>query len=271
MMIFGLIGEKLSHSLSPEIHTEVFKSFSMNASYNLFSIEKANIKNAVVALKTLRIKGANVTIPYKEEIMSQLDFVSEEAKKIGAINTIHIKNGKAYGYNTDYYGFKKMLLKDDVKINGNDFYVLGAGGAAKAIVHLLLDEGAKVFLVSRNKESAKLKFNNIDINFLSYDDMKNIDSAYAVVNTTPCGMYPNVCSTALDRDILKKFSVACDIVYNPEETRFLKEAKEEGLKVVKGLYMLVAQAMKSEEIWNDIKIDDKIEENIFNLLGERFR
>lgn len=272
MKVYGLIGEKLEHSLSPEIHKGLFEALDMNASYNLFSVKKERVYLTVESLKTLGIDGANVTIPYKEEIMKNIDFVSDEARKIGAINTISIHDGKSYGYNTDYYGFKKMLLKDNVKIEGNDFYVLGSGGASKAIVHLLLDENAsKVVIVSRDKFVAQEKFRGVNLEFLNYSDMENIDSSYAVVNTTPCGMFPNIDTTAIDKQILTKFKVACDIVYNPEETRFLREARKNGLKTVKGLYMLVAQAMKSEEIWNNIIVDEKTEGDIFNVLSKKFK
>lgn len=271
MELFGLIGEKLGHSLSPEIHESLFEKVNIDGKYNLFSIKRENIKNAVESLKTLGIKGANVTIPYKEEIISQLDYISDEAKKIGAINTIFIKGNKSYGYNTDYYGFKEMLLKDNVEIEGKVFYVLGSGGASKAIVYCLLDaKASKVVLVSRDKQLAKEKFNNNDIDFINYDELENIEKAYAVINTTPWGMYPSVETTAIDKSIFENFEVACDIVYNPEETRFLREAKEKGLKTVTGLYMLVAQAMKAEEIWNNFKVDNKIEIDIYEKLREKF-
>ncbi|MGL4654790.1 MAG: shikimate dehydrogenase [Sarcina sp.] len=273
MKVFGLIGEKLGHSLSPEIHENLYSKISMNAKFNLFSVAKSDVSNIVTSLKTLGVVGANVTIPYKEVVMDQLDFISDEAKKIGAINTIFMKDGKSFGYNTDYYGFKRMLEREDVVFKDNVFYVLGSGGASKAIVHCLLDEGAsKVVMVSRDKVSASEKFSGISrIEFLNYDELSEIEKAYAVVNTTPCGMYPSIDTTAIDKELFSKFEVACDIVYNPEKTRFLQEAQDSGLKIVKGLYMLVAQAMKAEEIWNDIIIDEKVEEEIFEKLSLRFK
>lgn len=272
MESFGLIGEKLGHSLSPDIHEDLYRYLNIDAKYNLFPIEKENIQDAVKALKVLGIKGCNVTIPYKEIAMKQLDYISDEAKKIGAINTILVKDNKTYGYNTDYYGFKSMLDKDGVVIQNNEFYVLGSGGAAKAIVQCLLDFCAsKVVIVSRDKERAQKKFVDDRLNFMTYEELKFIKKSYAVVNTTPCGMYPKVDSTPINREILSKFGLAIDIVYNPEETKFLIESRLEGLKIVKGLYMLVAQAMKSEEIWNEIIISREIENNIFEKLAVKFR
>ncbi|MGL5576417.1 MAG: shikimate dehydrogenase [Sarcina sp.] len=273
MRVFGLIGEKLSHSLSPEIHEDLYSKISMNAKFNLFLVAKSDVSNIVASLKTLGVVGTNVTIPYKEVVMDQLDFISDEAKKIGAINTIFMKDGKSFGYNTDYYGFKRMLEREDVIFKNNVFYVLGSGGASKAIVHCLLDEGAsRVVMVSRDKVSASEKFSGISrMEFLNYDELSEIEKAYGIVNTTPCGMYPNIETTAIDKEIFSKFEIACDIVYNPEKTRFLQEAENDGLKIVKGLYMLVAQAMKAEEIWNNIIIDEKVEEEIFEKLSLRFK
>ncbi|MGL5820849.1 MAG: shikimate dehydrogenase [Sarcina sp.] len=272
MKVFGLIGEKLGHSLSPNIHEDLYEHLNMNAKYNLFPIDKENIKNAVSSLKVLGITGVNVTIPYKEIVMEQLDYISDEAKKIGAINTILIKDNKTYGYNTDYYGFKSMLDKDNVIIEGNEFYVLGSGGAAKAIIQCLLDFAAsKVVVVSRDRNQAQKKFTDKRLDFITYEDLRFIKKSYAVVNTTPCGMYPKIDTSPIEKDILSKFGLAIDIVYNPEETKFLKESRLEGLKIVKGLYMLVAQAMKSEEIWNDINISNEIENNIFEKLAVKFR
>lgn len=272
MELYGLLGEKLDHSLSPEIHEPIFKELKIDGKYNLFSIEREKISKVIESLKILGIKGVNVTIPYKEDVIEQLDFISEEAKKIGAVNTIYIENGLAKGYNTDYYGFYKMLTRNSIKIENNDFYILGAGGASRAIVHCLLDNGANsVVLVSRDKEKAKLKFKNVNIEVINYDELSNIKSKYAIVNTTPCGMYPNIDSSAVNKEILKNFKVACDIVYNPEETKFLKLARELGLKTVGGLFMLVGQGVKAEEIWNNKSIDNRVEEEIFKELSKRFK
>lgn len=271
MELYGLLGEKLGHSLSPEIHEPIFDKLNIKGKYNLFSIKKEDFPEVVSSLKVLGIKGVNVTIPYKEEIMKQLDIVSEEAKKIGAVNTVHIENGKAIGYNTDYYGFYKMLIRDKVEIKDKEFYVLGAGGASKAIIHCLLDnEASRVVLVSRDKEKTKAKFKGINVDIINYEELKSIRDKYAIVNTTPCGMYPNIDSCAVDEKIIENFKVACDIVYNPEETKFLRIAKEKGLKTVGGLFMLVGQGVKAEEIWNNKKIDSSLEEEIFNKLRVKF-
>ena len=268
MNYYGLVGEKLSHSLSPKIHNTVFKNLSIEGGYKLFEIDKNNIDKLGESMKVLSIKGVNVTIPYKEDVIKQLDFVSSEAKRIGAINTIKIVENKAFGYNTDYYGFGYMISKGNITIKNNDFYVLGSGGAAKAVVSYLEDKEAKsINLVSRNKESAKESFKNFNINVIGYDDLKD-KKGYCIINTTPVGMYPKVDFSPVDKEIIANFSFAMDIVYNPLETKFLKMAKELGLKYVDGLYMLVGQGVKAEEIWNDIKINDEILDIIYEALKD---
>lgn len=271
MKIFGLIGEKLGHSLSPDIHKKVFRENKINGVYNLFSVSQKNKNNIVESLKTLGISGCNVTIPYKEVVMEQLDFISEEAKSIGAVNTILIRDGKAYGYNTDYYGFGKMLERKNIDIKGNSFFVLGAGGAARSVLKYLEDnEASKIVLVSRDKEKAARRFRSFNIDFMSYGDLNNIEDEFAIINTTPCGMYPKIDTVAVSSKIINKFEVAIDIVYNPLETRFLKIGKELGLKTVHGLFMLVGQGVKAEEIWNEINVEKSTEEEIYNELKKKF-
>ncbi len=266
MKSFGLFGEKLCHSLSPEIHRIIFDQLHIKGTYNLFEIKRKDFYKALDSAKTLNIKGINVTIPYKEDIIKQLDFISSEGKRIGAINTVKILDNKTFGYNTDYYGFGYMISKGNIIIKDNDFYVLGAGGAAKAVISYLEDNFAgSINLVSRNKEKARESFKNFNINVINYDELKN-KKGYCIINTTPLGMYPKIDFSPINKEILYNFSFAMDIVYNPLETKFLKMAKELGLKCVDGLYMLVGQGVKAEEIWNDIKINDEILDIIYEAL-----
>lgn len=270
MISFGLFGEVLGHSLSPEIHKIIFEKLNIDGTYNLFEIKKENFNKAIDSAKTLNIRGVNVTIPYKEKIMNQVDFISYEAKRIGAINTVKFLNDKTYGENTDYYGFGYMISKGNVVVKDNSFYVLGAGGAAKAVITYLEDKLAKsVTLVSRNKIEAKKRFKDFNLEIIDYNELKN-RRGYCIINATPVGMYPNIDFSPVEKDILENFKVAMDIVYNPLETKFLKIAKEAKLNCVDGLYMLVGQGVKAEEFWNDINIDDEIldviYENIKNIL-----
>lgn len=247
---YGLLGEKLSHSLSPEIHEHFFELVNLKASYVLNQIHKNRINSVVEAAKSMDMDGLNVTIPYKENVIPQLDKISEEAHKIGAVNTIKIVGDRAFGYNTDYFGIGEMLEFGNVVVKANDFYVLGAGGSAKSVVCYLLDHGAtKVVLVTRNKTKAAENFKNIKI--IDYAEFEELEKAYCVINTTPVGMYPNCEASPISEDKIKCFSAAVDLIYNPLETNFLKLAKTNGLIAVNGLYMLVAQAIKAQEIWQE--------------------
>lgn len=264
---YGLVGKKLGHSLSPEIHNYIFDKLGVEAEYSLYEIEDG--KDILKLMKEKGIKGFNITIPYKEIVMSQLDFISEEAEKIGAVNLVKIKNGESYGYNSDYYGVIEMLEKHDVKVKGKICYVLGSGGASKSVIVALHDLGAKeIVVVTRDVESKrrelKNRFRNIEV--VSYE---NIIGGDIVVNTTPLGMYPNIDSSPLDEEILKRFDIAVDVVYNPKTTKFLQLAKNCSLKCVDGVSMLVGQAIKSDELWEEIEVDRDTREEVEKRVIER--
>lgn len=267
-MLAGLIGEKLTHSYSVEIHSLFYKINNMSAHYYLFEIDKKKLYSAVEGMKTLNIKGLNVTIPYKTEVMKCLDNISEEAKKIGAVNTITLENDKTHGYNTDYYGFKHLLKKNDIHIENKSVFILGSGGSAKAIYQVVLDKNPKeIFVVSRKEEVEGFE----EAKVVPYSYLNGIKTSDIIINCTPVGMHPNVEISPVEKDILGKFKIAIDIIFNPKETLFLKYAKENGLKYVNGLYMLVAQAMRSEELWNNIIIEDDLIDEIYNEMEERLR
>lgn len=265
--LYGLLGEKLGHSISPAIHSLVFKELNIDAYYHLFEVNKEELKTAVYGLKTLGAGGVNVTIPYKVLVMDYLDSISREAKEIGSVNTIVFKDNKTIGYNTDYFGFGMMLKKNNIEVTNKKVVVLGSGGSSKAVSQYFLDNGAKsIQIVSRDVNKIKSMVYFKKFSLISYSELKSLKDADIIVNTTPCGMYPNVGSCAVEEDIISKFSAAVDLIYNPKETLFLKYAKKSGAKAVNGLYMLVGQAVAAEELWHDVKIPiDKID-NIYETL-----
>lgn len=266
---YGLIGEKLSHSLSPEIHEYIFKELNIEGIYRLIEIPRDKIKNIRDILIDSNINGVNVTIPYKEEVIKELDFISDEGKKIGAINTIFNKDGKLSGYNTDYYGFKYMLEERNIDVSDKIVTVLGTGGASKAVIAYLLDKGAsKIFLVSRNPK--QLYKNNEKIKIINYNELNAI-KGYSIINTTPVGMFPNNEYTPVTEDIIKNYEVVVDLIYNPLETNFLKLGKNQGKVTCGGLMMLVLQAIKAEEIWQETNIDKSIVVEIYNKLLSNFK
>lgn len=268
--LYGLIGEKLSHSVSPEIHYEILKKSNIQGNYSLYEIPKEEIHKVVDSFKLLGYKGVNVTIPYKLDIMEYLDEVSDEAKQIGAVNTLYFKDGKALGYNTDYYGFGMMLEANDIDVKGKKVLLLGNGGATKSVIKYLEDNDALNIYIASRSGSDKVNENSQDkIKLISYDEIKNISDGYLVVNGTPVGMYPKVGVSPINEEDVKIFKVAVDLIYNPLETEILKLARENGLKSVNGLYMLVGQAVKAQEIWNNIKLAksevDEIHETILKI------
>ncbi|WP_291653997.1 shikimate dehydrogenase [Clostridium sp.] len=268
MEFYGLLGERLSHSLSPEIHSEILKSINKDGAYKLFEIEKERLEDFAEALKLLKIKGANVTIPYKKDIMNYIDIISEEAEKIGAINTIHLENGKLYGYNTDYYGFGYMLKVNNINIKGKSAIILGNGGACRAVVHYLLDNKiSDIKIVSRKPNKGEFNLQNVDV--ITYEELKDI-SGDILINSTPVGMYPNINMSPVTEDIIRNFNVLVDLIYNPMETKFINIGNSLSKKTTSGLYMLIGQAAKSQEIWNSVSISEEIIKEIYQKLKLNF-
>ncbi|SFD15518.1 shikimate dehydrogenase [Clostridium uliginosum] len=269
MEFYGLIGEKLQHSLSPKIHNTLFSMINVDAAYKLFEVEKENLSKAIDSLKVLKIKGVNVTIPYKEDVMKYLDFISPEAEKIKAVNTIYLNEGKLYGYNTDYFGFGTIIKNNNIIVKDRISMVLGNGGAAKAVITFLLDKGIeKIYLVSRRSKE-NCGYDDERIECRSYDEINNIKGDI-LINTTPLGMYPHFDGTPVGEDVIVNFDALIDIIYNPKETRFLKIGKSLNKKVCGGIEMLVGQAIKAEEIWQGIPIDDKATEKLYLDFQEEF-
>ena len=161
MEFYGLLGEKLSHSLSPKINKIILEENNNEGAYKLFEIPKDKLDNFVEAVKLLKIKGFNVTIPYKESIIKYLDCISDEATRIGAVNTVMLKDNKLYGYNTDYFGIEVMIKSKNINVKNKTAVILGSGGACKAVLTYLLDNGVeKIYIASRTPENINL--NNIN-------------------------------------------------------------------------------------------------------------
>lgn len=266
--IYGLLGEKLGHSFSPEIHKFVFEKSYKKAIYNLFEVPKDKLKEAIEGFKLINSKGINVTIPYKTEVIEFLDYISKEAKSIGAVNTLKFSENKLSGYNTDYIGFGKMLEKFKVEVKDSTCVVLGSGGAAKAVVQYISDNKCKkLYIVSRSPEKASREFSKFEV--IDYKELENLENGDVIINCTPAGMFPKIGVSPVNKEVVAKFKAAVDLIYNPLETEFLRYARESKIKAVNGLYMLVGQAVASEEIWNDISIDEEVVDEIYQNLIEK--
>ncbi len=243
---FVLIGRNISYSYSPFIHQLIFQSNDLNYHYSLFDTEDDHI---IDIIRERGIEGANVTIPYKESILKDVDVLSEEARKIGAVNTLIIKD-KVYGYNTDYYGFLETLKKYDVSFN-QKFIILGSGGAARSIISVLLDHDVKtIYVVSRNKKMAEKKFKDFNLSIIDYTEVKGLDGT--LINATPIGRKGEL---PLKEELLMQFDTLIDLIYNPLYNKMLEYGMQHDKKVINGLYMLISQAVKTEEIINDITIE----------------
>lgn len=264
---YGLIGERLGHSFSHQIHNKIINKLGLKGSYNLFEIKRENLGKAIEGLDALGARGVNVTIPYKIDIMEFLDVISPEAEKIGAVNTIAFSEGSAKGYNTDYQGFGKDLKKNQINVYGKRAIVLGTGGASKAVIQYLLDNGiSDVIYASRSPKKVQESIKNFKI--ISYEEIKELKNMDIIINSTPCGMYPDVESSPISKQLLSNFTTAVDLIYNPIETLFLKEAEKIGLKTANGLYMLVAQAVAAQEIWQGVKIQENVTDEIYEEIKE---
>ncbi|MFR7474253.1 MAG: shikimate dehydrogenase family protein, partial [Christensenellales bacterium] len=248
MKKYALIGEKLSHSLSPCIHEAVFGELDLEAGYTLMEIPARFKGHIVQKLWYEGYKGANVTIPYKQTVLRQLDVLSPAAEKIGAVNTITLRDGVLYGDNTDYDGFGKMLSINGIETEGKTAAVLGTGGAAKAVVAYLLDHGVKRLCLVSRQAHKKTGFEQPGIEWMEYAALPSLKGDI-LINCTPVGMYPNTGVSPVDRTVVEHFEALVDLIYNPRQTEFLRLGQLCGKTVCDGLYMLVAQAVRSEEIW----------------------
>ncbi len=259
--IYGIFGHPVGHSLSPLMHNSAFEKLNLDCVYVAFDIDPEVLGSATSAIRTFGIRGVNVTIPHKEKIISFLDAISPEATLTGAINTIVNDNGKLTGYNTDVGGFLRAI-KDDLEINpkGLRVFLLGAGGAARAVLTALSMKGAKeIYIINRTLEKAvslasafKKHFPQIPIFPYSLDDSqavgKSIKSSDLLVNATSSGM-EGINSINLKLELLPKKSKIYDLVYKPRETGLVKNGKTLGLRASGGLSMLLYQGAESFELW----------------------
>ena len=271
--IVGLIGHPVEHSFSPPMHNAAFNKLNMDYVYTAFDVNPNDLETAIKGAQALNIKGFNVTIPHKIEVMKYLNEIDEVAKLIGAVNTIDFKNLK--GYNTDGIGAIKAIGEvTDVK--NKDVIVAGAGGASRAISFYLAKYGVDhLTIFNRNVEKAQKLAGDI-LNSGLIDDVKSdsignmdLDNVDILINTTPVGMHPNINDTPIAQSgDMHEDLVVFDAVYNPNETGLLKEAIEAGAKPVYGIKMLLYQGAESFEIWTGKKAPiDVMQEALTKYLG----
>ena len=251
-MKYGLIGEKLGHSFSKIIHEKI-----ADYTYELKEISKENLDSF---MREKDFSCINVTIPYKEDVIPYLYYVDSAAKAMGAVNTIVNRDGKLYGYNTDFYGMKLMIEKNGFDLKDSKVLILGSGGTAKTSKAVAENLGAReIITVSR---SGEVNYNNVT------ELHKDADF---IINTTPCGMYPNNDTYAIDPALFPSLKGIIDAVYNPLKTTVVSMGEDLGVKGITGLYMLIAQAVLASEKFMDKSLDvEKISDEIYaELLKEK--
>ena len=251
--IAGLIGHPVEHSFSPPMHNAAFNALNMDWTYVAFDVEPSNLKSAIDGARSLNIKGLNVTIPHKIEVMKYLDEIDEVARLIGAVNTIDFRNMK--GYNTDGIGAVKAI-EEVTSIKNKNVVVAGAGGASRAISFYIAKYGAEsITILNRNVDKASNLAKDINlIDDVKPDSISQINDyvreADILIDTTPVGMHPNVDSDAIvGADDMHEDLVVFDAVYNPNETSLIKQAIKANAKPVYGIKMLLYQGAESFKIW----------------------
>lgn len=262
-----LIGRDVRESKSPQIHNYIYNKLGINCKYLNFSLNENQLSDFISTVKTLKIPGFNVTIPYKEKIIDFLDEVDDTAKKIGAVNTVKYIDGKLIGYNTDGAGYIMSLKNNNVDISGKKILVIGAGGAARGILFFLSKENPEsIHIMNRTKKNAEAVIGELKnyYEMIDYDHYNEDEDYDIIINTTSVGMK--------SKDSPYKFTgkesaVVSDIVYNPRLTTLLKEAKENGLKTVEGIEMLIYQALLADQIWFDLEIDADIMGEIIKIIS----
>ena len=249
-MQFGLIGEKLGHSYSKEIHNLI-----ADYGYELREVKREELG----AFMTERaFSGINVTIPYKKSVMDYLDVISDDAKKIGAVNTVVNRDGKLYGYNTDFYGLKALLIHNGVSVRNKKVLILGSGGTSDTAYNVVTGLNAKEAIkVSRTKKDG----------FVTYDEAARLHSdADVIINATPVGMYPDDDGVPVNIGLFPSLSAVIDAIYHPLRTNLVSDAENRGIKACGGLYMLVAQAVYAAALFENKKPDENLIDDVYGKI-----
>ena len=263
--LYGVFGNPVRHSLSPIIHNGAFQRMGLNAAYLAFEVK--NLEEAVRGIKGLGIRGVSVTLPFKTQIIPFLDQLEEVAGKIQAVNTIHHEGGELIGHNTDWSG-ALGALEEKVDLTGKKVFLLGAGGAARAIAFGLIERGCRVFIGSRSPEKAAALAKELGLVHRPLPAAGRLE-ADVLVNATSAGMSPHDEESPVPKEVLDRQMTVMDIVYKPLRTKLLREAEERGCRTIDGLEMLARQGAAQIEIWTGRKPEiGEIKEDLRRELGK---
>ena len=246
--VYGIVGSRLAHTLSPEMHNAAFKVIGMNAVYKVF--ETKNLKESLRNMVSAGIKGLSVTIPYKTEVIPLLDEIDKEALRLGSVNTIVNSSGRLIGFNTDAQGFLASLGPDGINSYKNAL-IIGAGGAARAVAFSLIDNGISVTITNRSEARGWALAMELGCYFLPLKDLREC-KADLLVNTTPVGMWPDVDICPIPQQLLRKDMTVIDVIYNPLETRLLSIAGARGCRTIRGITMFVYQGVLQFRLWTGL-------------------
>ncbi len=261
--VLGIIGWPVTHSLSPVMHNAAFKYLGLDFCYIPFSVKERSFDSAIKGIPALNIAGLNITVPYKERVLSCLSEISKEAKIIGAVNTIKVEEDRLIGHNTDGIGFISSLAEAGHPVKNHSLLIIGAGGAAKAVVFQSAAEGAREIIIANRtidkaidlKRQTKTHFPLIEINAIGIRDLelKTASSrADIVVNATSLGLRMEDPSP-LPNGFLHEGQFICDLIYNPPETALIRDARESGCQYMNGIGMLLHQGGASFKIWTEVE------------------
>lgn len=243
--VYCILGNPVAHSMSPLMHNTAFGRLGLNAVYVPFQID--NLADAVSGISALGIKGASVTIPFKEAIMELIDEVDDTARKIGAVNTLLCNPKGIRGTNTDWVGALRSL-EPLVPIKGHTFVVLGAGGAARAVVFGIMSRGGRAIVVNRSEGRGRDLAEEFGATFAPLADIDRLEGD-CLINTTPVGMHPNNSRMPVRKDILARYRAVADVIYNPMKTMLLEEAQALGCRIATGFDMFIYQGVEQFEMW----------------------
>ena len=281
--LMGLLGYPVGHTLSPVIHNELAREFNHNLIYVPFCVKPEDIGEAVKGAYALNVKGLNATVPHKQGVIPYLSDIDPLAGKIGAVNTLVRTDDGYKGYNTDILGLKRQLEEENIDIQGRDCILLGAGGAARAVAFLLAKEGAKsIYIFNRTKDKAESLAGEINKHYpgtfvtgAGNEEQKEIlgdKKDMLCIQATSAGLYPDVDRAPVNEDdFYGHISDAVDIIYNPENTLFMKKASKAGARSFNGLRMLLYQGVIAYELWNDVKVGDISCNKIYDLMEDTIR
>jgi len=261
--LYGVIGNPVRHSLSPIIHNGAFRRIGLNAAYLAFEVK--NLAEALSGIRGLGIQGVSVTIPFKTQVIPFLDKIESVARKIKAVNTISNEGGKLIGHNTDWCGALEAL-EEKVDLKDKRVFLLGAGGAARAIAFGLKEKGCQVFIGNRSLDKARNLARELGFIPLPLSSIDGL-GAHVIVNATSVGMQPHDAQSPLRKEFLKAGMTVMDIVYMPLRTKLLREAEERGCQTIDGLEMLARQGAAQLQIWTGRKVEiEQIKEDLQRAL-----